>query len=74
MSEALTIADFHRRHPGYSCFEQEHRHGGSYGLSLFSSKQTAHDFTDPEVDELVITLSLRSNIPFRWQIGDGWSD
>ncbi len=74
MSETLTVADHYRRHPGYSRFEQEHRGGGGYGLTFISSKQTAHDFTDPEVDELVVMLSLRSNMPFRWQIGDGWSD
>ena len=66
-----SVAEYYRSHEGYSEFAQEHRSGGAYGLTFIEAERSAHNYTDPPVDELVLTLSLMSHMPFRWDLGDG---
>ncbi len=56
----------------YARFPQQHRSGGT-GLSLMSVVQKSHDFIDPPVPELVIAAARRTDMEFRWHIGDGWT-
>ncbi len=43
-------------------------------VSFLHTKQTAHDFTDPPLEEFLLVISLGSDMPFRWHVGDGWSE
>ncbi|NJO55549.1 MAG: hypothetical protein HC834_03390, partial [Rhodospirillales bacterium] len=66
-------AEFYASHPGYSQFQQELRTGGSRSIGLIMAEQSAHDFRDAAVPELVLALGLSIDCPFRWDVGDGWS-
>ncbi|ABI93398.1 helix-turn-helix domain-containing protein [Roseobacter denitrificans] len=57
----------------YSAFQQEHRSGGSMPVRMFRAEQQAHELVDPAVPEVVLCLSLRSDMPFQWDIGDSWA-
>lgn len=71
---ASSLAEFYT-HPAspYAAFPQEHRSGGTMPVRLIRAKQDAHDFTDPAVPEVVLTLSVKADMPFRWDLGDGWT-
>ncbi len=71
---ASSLAEFYNDPTSpYAAFPQQHRSGGSLSMSLMRIEQDLHTFTDPGVPELVLVLSLRSDMPFRWDVGDGWS-
>ena len=63
----------HYRSSGYAVFPQEHRTAGSLPVSFLRAEQAAHDFVDPAVPEIALTVALDADMPFRWQLGDGWS-
>ena len=68
-----TYASFAEYYPDsdYGQFSQEHRTGGSIPIQFMEAKQTAHDFIDPAVPELALVITLKADMPFRWDLGDG---
>lgn len=72
---ASSLAEFYTD-PGspYAAFPQEHRSGGSMPLNLMRVTQDAHEITDPAVKEAVLVLCIDSDMPFRWNVGEGWTD
>ncbi len=72
-THATSLADHYHTHEGYRRFTQEHRDGGANGIHFILADQHAHNFTDPATEELVLNLSLKSDMSFRWNIGDGWT-
>lgn len=67
-----SIAEFYRN-SDYAQFPQEHRTSGSIPIKFIQVTQTAHDFVDPAVPELLLEVSLKGDMPFRWDLGDGWT-
>ncbi|MEO1147847.1 MAG: AraC family transcriptional regulator [Cyanobacteria bacterium J06638_22] len=67
-----SLSEYYRA-SDYNQFPQEHRSGGSIPVQFFKAEQAAHDFIDPAVPELVLTVALESDMPFRWDLGDGWT-
>lgn len=63
----------HYRTSNYAQFPHEHRTGGSIPVHFIKAKQAAHDFVDPAMPELLLVVALKSDMPFRWHIGDGWT-
>ncbi|MBE9099086.1 helix-turn-helix domain-containing protein [Vacuolonema iberomarrocanum] len=59
------------RDSDYEQFPQEHRTGGSIPVHLVEATQTAHDFIDPAVPELALIITLKADMPFRWDLGNG---
>lgn len=68
-----SLAEFYRTDPEYSNFPQEHRSGGAYGLKFVRAEQEAHDMVDPATTEFNLQLCLKSDMHFRWNLGDGWT-
>ena len=67
-----SLAELYRNSP-YGAFQQEDRTGGSFPVRFVKADQNAHDFVDPPVPELVLVLSLKSNMPFQWDLGEGFT-
>ena len=58
----------------YSEFPREIRMGGSVPVEFVKAEQGAHDFVDPALPPLTLVVVLKSDIPFRWDLGDGFTD
>ncbi len=71
MSSMTSIVDHYRDGP-YRDFAQEHREGGTFGISIFEVRQGAIETTDPAVSETCFTTSMNTFAPFETDFGDGW--
>ncbi|MBM2578133.1 helix-turn-helix transcriptional regulator [Jannaschia sp. Os4] len=72
---ASSLADFYRDPASpYAGFPQEHRSGGSMPVRLLRVKQGEVEASDPAVPDLNIIVGLKADIPFAWDIGDGWME
>ena len=67
-----SMAEVYRTSSVYEAFPQEHRTAGSLPVSLLRVEQDACEMVDPAVPEIVIALSLESDLAFRRNVGDGW--
>ncbi len=59
------------RNSAYAEFDQEHRAGGSFGVSMFDVEQSAIDLVDPPLPEYVFTQGLTANFDVLIDMGDG---
>jgi AraC family transcriptional regulator len=57
----------------YGQFPHENRSGGSVPVHLIKAEQSAIDFVDPPTPELLLVVGLQADIPFRMDLGDGWT-
>lgn len=72
---AQSLADFYAGPASpYAAFPQEHRSGGSMPVTIIRADQDAHDTVDPAVPEISLALSLKSEMGFRWDVGDGLTE
>ena len=55
----------------YASFTQEHRSGGSLPMRMLRAEQDAFDGVDPAVPEVVLGLTLQSDMLYRRDLGDG---
>ncbi len=62
-------ADFYRN-SAYAEFEQEHRSGGSFGLSMIDVEQPAIDLVDAAVPEFVFLRCLTADLDALIDMGD----
>lgn len=67
-----SFADYYRNGQ-LSHFKQEHRHGGSFQVSMLIVDQTRSEFVDPAIDEISITGLLTPDCRGEMDFGDGWS-
>ncbi|MEM7588193.1 MAG: hypothetical protein AAF560_32695, partial [Acidobacteriota bacterium] len=54
-------------------FVREHRTGGSLPVRMIRVRQPALTQVDPPVREVSLQIALKADMPFRWNLGDGWS-
>ena len=63
----------HYREGPYREFAQEHRRGGTFGLSLMDALQGAGEFEDPPLDIFCFVINLHEPTrPPELDFGDGW--
>lgn len=76
MSEAVqSLAEFYTDPASpYAAFPQEHRTSGSMPVRILWADQASHDTVDPAVPGISLVLSLKSEMRFRWDLGDGLTD
>ena len=55
----------------YAAFEQEHRQGGTFGLTMMNVVQGAGEYVDPPLPEFIFISSTRPSAPFEMDHGDG---
>ncbi len=69
-----SYADFYRL-SGYAAFPQQHRTvSGSRQSGMIMVDQGRHEFSDPVIDELVISTPLAAApCSYDWNMGSGWS-
>ena len=41
--------------------------------TMFRAAQDAHDIVDPAGQEVMLTLAVKADMPFRWNVGNGWT-
>ncbi len=71
---ASSLAEFYSDPTSpYAGFPQEHRSGGSMPVTMMRAKQEAFEAVDPAVPEMTLSLTLRADMPFRWDVGDGFT-
>ena len=56
----------------YAAFDQEHRRGGTFGLTMVDVVQDAGEFTDPGMPEFAIAAGRNDAVPSEYDFGDGW--
>ena len=56
----------------YPAIEQEHRRGGTFGLTIVEIEQAADEFTDPGVPEFAIAAGRNNAGRGEYDFGDGW--
>jgi AraC-like DNA-binding protein len=66
-----SIREYYRHGP-YRDFAQDHRGGGTFGVSLLEVEQKAIESVDPALSELLLVTSLSTHEPFETNFGDGW--
>ena len=71
MSGYASFADFYLGSE-YAAFDQEHRRGGTFGLTMIEVDQGAIETVDPAVDETII-VSTGGRATFEYDFGDGWT-
>lgn len=69
-----SYADFFKA-SSYSAFPQEHRSSpGRLRFRMILAEMEAHNYTDPEVPDLIVSLPI--DVPkdsfWSWNLGDGW--
>lgn len=62
------------RHGAYRDFAQEHRSGGTFGLTLVEADQKAVETVDPAVPEVTFFSSAGSSQRRETNFGDGWRE
>ena len=67
-----SFADFHAR-SDLSRFPHVHRACGSEDIKLIKTERSASEVLLPAVPELIVGVVLEGDIPFRFDLGDGWS-
>lgn len=65
-----SFAEFYRT-SAYAAFPQEHRAGGSFGISIFEARQDPIDFIDAAVPELVFTRTDKELGEVLIDVGEG---
>lgn len=56
----------------YAEFQQEHRHGGTFGITMMEVRQAAIETTDPAVPEFMFVAPVGVWEPVEADFGDGW--
>lgn len=56
----------------YAVFDQEHRAGGTFGISMFEVQQGAIETVDPSIPEILFGTALKPWESFEIDMGDGW--
>lgn len=72
-SEYSSLKEFYAA-SDYAKFPQEVRVAGSVPVEVIKAAQTAHNLTDPAVPQFTLQLVLKADIPFCWDLGDGFTD
>ena len=67
-----SFADFHAR-SDLSRFPRVHRACGSESLQLIKTERSASEVRLPAVPELIVGLLLDGDVPFRFDLGNGWA-
>ena len=67
-----SFAEFHAR-TDLSKFPRIHRSCGSEQIQLIKTERSAGEVRFPAVPELVVGVVLEGELPFRFDLGDGWS-
>ena len=67
-----SFADYHVR-SDLSVFPRVHRACGSESVQLIKTERSASQVFLPAVPELIVGIVLEGDVPFRFDLGDGWS-
>ena len=67
-----SFAEYYRNGP-LSHFDQEHRGGGSFAISMFQVDQAPAEFYDPPLDEIMFVGFRGERTTAEIDFGDGWS-
>lgn len=67
-----SFAEFHSRSE-YARFPCAHRTCGSEPIQLIRTRRSANELVFPSVPELVVGMVLEGDLPFRFDLGFGWS-
>lgn len=67
-----SFSDFHIR-SDLSRFPRVHRACGSGDIKLIKTERSASEVLLPAVPELIVGVVLEGDVPFRFDLGDGWS-
>lgn len=67
-----SFSDFHIR-SDLSRFPRVHRTCGSNDIKLIKTERSASEVLLPAVPELIVGVVLEGDVPFRFDLGDGWS-
>lgn len=68
-----SFAEHYRTSEHYAHFPQEHRSGGTFGLTLVDVQQGAGEFVDPPMQEIVFASGRHDADLIELNFGDGWS-